>query len=157
MSRRERYQLPSPENEPYPKAYLYRRIVHAKLFMDEHFAERIDVDAICSEAAFSKFHFIRLFKQVYGTSPRMYLSGLRLDRALLLLDGGESVANACTRVGFESIPTFTRAFKRRTGSSPAAYRKARAERALSIKEEPLDNIPNCYANWLGWPQISNPG
>jgi AraC-like DNA-binding protein len=52
----------------YPKAYLYRRIVKAKLFIDAHFAEPIDVDAISNKAAFSKFHFIRLFKQVYGAN-----------------------------------------------------------------------------------------
>lgn len=142
--------------EPYPKAYLYRRIVHAKLFMDGHYTEAIDVDAICGKAALSKFHFIRLFKQVYGATPRAYLSGLRLERAQQLLDEGASVADACHAVGFESPTTFSNAFKRRTGSTPAAYRRARAARAHSIATEPMEHIPNCYAHWLGWTQMSNP-
>lgn len=143
--------------EPYPKAYLYKRIVQAKLLMDERFMERIDGDLISGEAAFSHSHFIRLFKEVYGVVPRVYLSNLRLDRAQLLLDEGCSVADACMRVGFESVPTFSRAFKRRTGTTPAAYRKAREERVRNMQKKPLEHIPNCYAQWLGWPQKRDPG
>lgn len=143
--------------EPYPKAYLYKRIVQAKLLMDERFMEHIDGELISGEAAFSHSHFIRLFKQVYGVVPRVYLSNLRLDRAQQLLDEGLSVADACDQVGFESVPTFSRAFKRRTGSTPAAYRKARAERARHMQNEPMEHIPSCYAQWLGWPQMRDPG
>src|SRR5262245_2298210 len=65
----------------YPKAYLYRRVVQAKLFIDAHFSEEIDVDDISSEAAFSKFHFIRLFKSVYGLAPHAYLTTVRVQQA----------------------------------------------------------------------------
>jgi AraC-like DNA-binding protein len=143
--------------DPYPKAYLYRRIVQAKLFMDAHYTEAIDVNVICWEASFSKFHFIRLFKQVYGVAPRAYLSALRLDRAQQLLDEGAPVSDACSAVGFESLTTFSRAFKRRTGSSPSAYRKERAERAHHISAKPMEHIPTCYAHWLGLAQLRNRG
>ncbi len=42
----------------YPKAYHYRRIVQAKRYIDEHFNESIDLEAISEEANFSKFHFL---------------------------------------------------------------------------------------------------
>jgi AraC-like DNA-binding protein len=143
--------------DAYPKAYLYRRIVQAKLFMDAHYAEPIDVDQISGEAAFSKFHFIRLFKEVYGVAPRAYLSNLRLDQAKQLLDEGTTVTDACYAVGFESITTFSRAFKRRAGIAPSAYRQERAERERHIAEKPMEHIPNCYAQWLGWAQMRNRG
>jgi|GEM_PF-4927552 len=44
----------------YPKYYLYQRIVHAILYIDENYAADIDLNNISDEAAFSKFHFIRL-------------------------------------------------------------------------------------------------
>lgn len=50
----------------YPKLYLYRRLVQAKLSIDAHYAEAIDLDNIAGEAAFSKYHFIRLFGRIYG-------------------------------------------------------------------------------------------
>ena len=143
--------------EPYPQADLYRRIVRAKLLMDERYNEPIDGELISGEAAFSHSHFIRLFKQVYGVVPRVYLSNLRLDRARLLLDEGTAVADACCAVGFLSLTTFSRAFKRRVGSSPRVYRATRLERARSIVAEPMDHIPICYAHWLGWPKVRDPG
>lgn len=148
---------PRPSPEPYPKAYLYKRVVRAKLLMDERFMDPIDGEFISGEAAYSHSHFIRLFKQVYGVVPRVYLSDLRLERARLLLDEGLAVAEACDAVGFQSMPTFSRAFKRKLGTSPSAYRKGRAQRATDIKEQPMDHIPSCYAQWLGWPQMRDPG
>ena len=52
--------------ENLPKIYLYRRIVQAKLFIDSNFAENIDAREIAGEACYSKFHFIRTFKSIYG-------------------------------------------------------------------------------------------
>ena len=33
--------------EEYPKVYLYKRIVQAKLFLDKNYAENIDLDKYC--------------------------------------------------------------------------------------------------------------
>ena len=41
---------------------MYKRIVQAKLFIDRKYAERIALNNISDEAHFSKFHFVRLFK-----------------------------------------------------------------------------------------------
>jgi hypothetical protein len=45
--------------EPFPKVYLYRRIVYAKLFIDEHFAENIDLNNIAGEAFFPQVSFYK--------------------------------------------------------------------------------------------------
>ena len=60
--------------ENYPKMYLYRCIVQAKLFIDNNYADRIDLSQIADEAFFSRFHFRRLFKQAYGKTPHHYLT-----------------------------------------------------------------------------------
>ncbi len=52
--------------ENYPKIYLYKRVVQAKLFIDNRFGDDIDLNNIADEAYLSKFHFIRLFKIIYG-------------------------------------------------------------------------------------------
>jgi AraC-like DNA-binding protein len=61
-------------SEAYPKAYLYRRIVQVKLYIDAHYADPIDGEAISGEATFSKFHFIRLFKRHVGVPPSTFRS-----------------------------------------------------------------------------------
>src|ERR1700754_3837645 len=109
-----------PANQ-YPKIYLYRRIVYAKLFIDTHFAEKIDLNNIADEAFFSKFHFIRLFSSVYNKTPHQYLSFVRIEKAKTLQANGSSVINTCYAVGFESVSSFTGLFKRISGQTPAAY------------------------------------
>ena len=77
--------------EKYPKIYLYRRIVQAKLFIDKFHSEKIDLNNIADEACFSKYHFIRLFKSIYGKTPNQYLKEARIENAKELIKNGKSV------------------------------------------------------------------
>ena len=45
--------------DEYPKQYLYRQIVRAKLFIDTNYASPIELDNIADAACFSKFHFLQ--------------------------------------------------------------------------------------------------
>src|SRR5690606_18560243 len=103
------------ETEEYPKVYLYRRIVQAKLFIDSNYADKIDIDNISDEAFFSKFHFIRLFKKIYGKTPHQYLKFVRIKKAQQLLRTENSVSMVCFSVGFDSLSSFSGLFKRITG------------------------------------------
>lgn len=134
----------------YPRQYLYRRVVRAKLFIDEHYAKPIDLSAVSDEACFSKFHFTRLFKKIYGRTPHQYLTQVRVERAKLILAAGETVAKACFDVGFDSISSFTGLFKRRVGLTPAAYQADQLRRKDDIAEQPLVHIPGCFAEKKGW-------
>lgn len=142
------------ENE-YPKVYLYKRIVQAKLFIDANFNEYIDLRDIADEACFSKFHFIRLFKSIYGKTPHQYLQAVRIEKARLFLQKGMSVTEACFSVGFDSVTSFTSLFKQHIKQSPAAYQKQHQQRESLIKQVPLRFIPNCFAEQKGWTQKSN--
>jgi len=138
------------QSDLYPKIYLYRRIVSAKLFIDAHFDEQIDLDNIADEACFSKFHFIRVFAAVYNKTPHQYLSSVRIEKAKQLLMTDSSVANVCYAVGFESISSFTGLFKRMTGQTPAVYQAQEYKRIKAITLAPLRFIPNCFAEKNGW-------
>src|SRR5882724_4456031 len=75
--------------EAYPKVYLYKRIVQAKMFIDQNYARTINLNDIADEAIFSKFHFIRQFKQIYGKTPHQYLVSVRIAQAKYLLNNSE--------------------------------------------------------------------
>src|ERR1051325_6868510 len=122
--------------EPYPKVYLYRRIVQAKIFIDKNFTDKIDLDNISDEAFFSKFHFIRLFKKIYGKTPHQYLTFVRIHEAKLMLNSGTNVSEACFAVGFESLSSFTALFKKQTGLTPSAYGETRSQLRRQVKEQP---------------------
>ncbi|MEO6540769.1 MAG: AraC family transcriptional regulator [Ferruginibacter sp.] len=137
-------------SKTYPKQYLYKRVVQAKLFIDKQFSENIDLDNIADEAWFSKFHFIRLFKTMYGNTPYQYLIKVRIENAKELLQKGISAADTCFAVGFASIPSFTALFKRYTKLSPSVYQQQFKERQEQIQKVPLQFIPNCFAEEKGW-------
>lgn len=144
-----------PQKEPFPKIYLYRRIVKAKLFIDQHFAEKIDLDNIADEAYFSKFHFLRLFREVYHKTPHQYLSFVRIEKAKLLLAADLPVSQVCYMVGFESVSTFSGLFKRVSGESPAAYQLRQLKKIIEMAKAPLKFIPNCFAERNGWTKYRN--
>ena len=108
--------------ESYPKSYLYKQIVQAKLFIDHHYAENIDVGAIADQAYFSKYHFLRLFKSIYGKTPHQYLTNYRIEQAKKMLSNSQrgklDIALSC---GFADQAHFTRVFKKVVGITPKQF------------------------------------
>jgi len=136
--------------EQYEKIYLYQRIVRAKLFIDDHYAEHIDLDNISDQAHFSKFHFIRLFKSIYGKTPNHYLIKIRMDNAKILLTKGHSVLETSVMVGVDSPTSFAGMFKKLTGQTPSAFQRAQEVKRNAIEENPLQFVPNCFVETQGW-------
>lgn len=134
------------QTDNYPKGYLYRRIVEAKIFIDVHYALPIDLNNISEEAYFSKFHFIRLFKSAYGVTPHQYLIKVRIENAKLLLAKENPVSQVCFTIGFESISSFTALFKKLTGITPSAYQKMKMRKYEIIQDDPLHFVPACFAS-----------
>ncbi len=141
--------------EQYPKVYLYRRIVEAKLFIDSHYADNIDLDNIADEAYFSKFHFIRQFKKIYGKTPHQYLTVVRVEKAMQLLRTDLAVSDVCYSVGFESPSSFSGLFKRIVGLTPSAYLTQQQQIKSQILKTPLNFVPGCFADKNGWTKKSN--
>lgn len=137
-------------NEQYPKIYFYRRVVQAKLFIDAHYADKIDLNNIADEAYFSKFHFIREFKNIYHKTPHQYLVYVRMEKAMELLKTGLPVSDVCYAVGFESLSSFSRVFKRVAGITPSEFSAQHQEMQAQIAQSPLSFVPGCFAEKNGW-------
>ena len=112
--------------ELFPHAHLVAQARQAKAYMETHYAEPISLNDIAMAATLSKFHFIRLFRDMYGRTPNQYLISIRIQAAKKLLQEGAAVTDACYLVGFSSPSTFTGLFRKMTGTTPAAYRNKKA-------------------------------
>lgn len=118
--------------EIYAKDYLYSQVIHAKLFIDNNYSDSIDLNDIARKAFFSKFHFIRLFKTIYGQTPYQHLKMVRIKNAKQLLQSGMSVTEVCFAVGFTSTSSFTGFFKELTGLTPSAFQKNKKKHSATI-------------------------
>ena len=136
--------------DQYPKVYLYKRIVQAKLFIDNNYSDKIDINNISDEAYFSKFHFIRLFKSVYGKTPHQYLTSVRINTAIKLFIKCKPVSEVCYTVGFETLSSFGSLFKRIVGKSPSDFLEEQQLRKIHISTHPLHFVPGCFASKYGW-------
>ena len=87
------------------------------------------VDELAQAIHGDRSTLFRKCKQLVGMNPSEYLRERRLARGReLLLQGAGSVSEVAYAVGFESLASFTRAFKTRYGEPPSALRgTARAE------------------------------
>ncbi len=85
------------------------------------------VPALAHQAAVSRSLLDQRFRTVLGLSPIRYLTEWRMHVATELLASSDlGVAQIARRVGYDSQEAFSRAFKRRTGSAPTAWRSSRS-------------------------------
>ncbi|MDI3418406.1 helix-turn-helix transcriptional regulator [Streptomyces luteolus] len=113
--------------------------------MDRDWADpELDLDATAARAGYSRSHFVRAFKAVYGETPGQYLSRRRIERAAEMLRTADlTVTEICNLVGFSSLGTFSTRFREQTGLSPSEYRRENVGRGAAL-------IPGCYALlWAG--------
>jgi AraC-like DNA-binding protein len=106
------------------QAAMHEGIRKAMHFMRRRFAEPIGIDDVARHAGLSRSHFIRLFHQVTGTTPRRFIEDCRIGEAThLLRTRNLSAAEIAFSCGFTDPARFSRVFKSRTGHSPSALRQ----------------------------------
>jgi AraC-like DNA-binding protein len=104
------------------------RQVGAALALVHRAPERDWTNASLAEAVgMSRSRFAARFTALVGEPPLAYVSRWRLETAAgLLQDGALSLAEVAARVGYESEAAFSKAFRRRFGTPPGAYRRRAA-------------------------------
>lgn len=100
-----------------------RRLRRALAYIHDNIAADLSLEEIASEAAMSRFHFVRAFTRKLGRSPLQYVIHERMELAkLLLMTTSAPVGIVAAKVGYEDSSRFARHFRRHTGVAPAAFR-----------------------------------
>ena len=112
------------ENPNDPHRRYADKITFAIQLMNREYDKNYSLDEYADMCKMSKFHFLRIFKDTVGSSPVEYRNKIRIEHAKdLLEDESIPVGEVGSRVGYASAPYFCDAFKKKTGFSPAQYRK----------------------------------
>ncbi len=103
-------------------------ISKAQQLLEERLLEEIPLDELARVAAYSPFHFHRLFRAATGETVRQYQRRLRLERAAYhLTHGQDDILKLALDAGYGSHEAFTRAFQARFQSTPSAFRQERRQ------------------------------
>lgn len=95
--------------------------------IDDHISDDIELKYLAKKFGYSPFHFHRIFSAVTEQTMMEYVRKRRLTIAhQKLCETQESVADICYSVGFKSIQTFNRAFKKTFGMRPLQVRESKA-------------------------------
>ena len=115
----------------------------AKDHADRNFAEPLTLEDLAAVATISKYHFLRLFRVVYGRTPAAYVSQRRVERAQdLLRTTNLTVTEVCHAVGYSSLGSFSSGFAAITGETPSAFQERWAR-------DGAPRIPGCYVLMWG--------
>jgi AraC family transcriptional regulator len=104
------------------------RMLRVMLHVQEHLDGPLDPVRLAGVAAFSPFHFHRVFKGMVGESVQEYVRRLRLERsAIALKTTDRPVIDLALEAGYASHEAFTRAFRSVFDRAPSEYREAHAK------------------------------
>jgi len=106
---------------------IYKRIVTAKVFIDNNYQDDLNLDQISKQALLSRFHFHRLFRKVYKKTPHQYLTQKRLNKAKDLLSENKLVNDVC----FDVV-------------APQYYRNMAYKKKMEQLAQPKKAIPHCF-------------
>ena len=105
-----------------------------QVFVEYNLGRPIALRDLAARAELSLHHFARAFRVSTGVTPRSFVEERRIERAKQLLARSDqplvAIAMDC---GFASQSRLTTAFKRRTGFTPAQFRRGAAPRSFGTR------------------------
>ncbi len=130
----------------------YERIVRTLVYIQQHLDDELELDRVAGVAAFSSFHFHRIFRGLVGETLKEHVRRLRLERAagsLKRLD--VPITQIAFEAGFETHESFTRAFGAMFGASPSSYRNAHKPAPESASGTHIDDVSGYHPPEYGDP------
>lgn len=117
-------ELSRPPRRGRPAAPWLRR---AEELLRERFRETLTLDVVAGHLGVHPVRLARGFRRYHGRSLGEFVRELRVDAARrALLSGERPLASVALEAGFADQSHFTRVFRRHTGQTPGAFRRAHA-------------------------------
>ncbi|MBV8073645.1 MAG: helix-turn-helix transcriptional regulator [Acidobacteriaceae bacterium] len=135
---------------------LLSRLCNARDLLRDWQDEPISISEVARTSGLTRFHFVRLFKAIFGETPHQYRSRAQVERAKqLLILTDLSITEVCMSVGFSSLGSFSALFSRRVGMPPSEFRRSYRPSLAPERELPASLIPGCLSLMAGISEKSN--
>lgn len=90
----------------------------------DHLADPITLDQLAAVAGYSRFHFVRAFRDSTGYPPYSYVISQRIAHAqMLLCSTREPIAAVAAACGFATHAQFSKKFREMVGQCPVHFRR----------------------------------
>ena len=100
-----------------------QKVIPALEYISKNYTEDITIAKLASICSLSEMDFRRSFTEFHNLPPIEYTNKYRIQIACLLLKYTESsILNISYDVGFRSISSFNRQFKKFTGTTPSMFK-----------------------------------
>lgn len=101
----------------------YQQIEKAIRYIDDNFKEQPSIDEIAKNIGMSKFHFIRVFKEYVGITPKQFLHSVTLNYAKEHIKESKSILESSLDIGLSSSSRLHELFVNLIGVTPKEYRE----------------------------------
>ena len=91
-------------------------------YLNNHYGQSVRMQTLLDITGFSLSKLERSFRKVFQMTPQQVLTRLRIQMAMHLLHGPDSIASIGQACGFTDQSAFTRKFRTETGMAPRQYR-----------------------------------
>ena len=99
-------------------------ILNSVEFMKNNYFLQLNLDDIAQASGMSKFHYNRTFMKIMETSPWNYLTKIRLEKAIEVMQNDKyNFEEIAKMVGFSSANYFNKVFRKFLGTSPGRFKK----------------------------------
>ena len=122
-----------------------KAIFHSLEIIEKRINEKLTVENIAADVYISKFHYMRLFREIVGDSVMEYIIKRKLTLASKeLLETNASILDIAMGYGYESRDGFSRSFKALIGKTPVEYRR---QKQMKYKKT-IDAITHEINEWI---------
>ncbi|MCX2743331.1 GyrI-like domain-containing protein [Mangrovivirga sp. M17] len=104
-------------------------------FIDNNLDADLSLSRVSEVAAFSPFHFHRIFKYITGETLNEFVTRRKIEKSALdLLHKDLTITEIAFKNGFKDNSSFTRAFKKFYSISPSEFKKQNPNRFSKIRQ-----------------------
>ncbi|MDD3856349.1 MAG: 6-O-methylguanine DNA methyltransferase [Sulfurimonas sp. RIFOXYC2_FULL_36_7] len=101
----------------------YKQIEKAIRYIDENFKEHPSVGEIAKNIGMSKYHFIRVFKEYVGVTPKQFLHCVTLNYAKEHIKESKSILDSSLDIGLSSTSRLHELFVNLIGVTPKEWKE----------------------------------